>query len=92
MVKKSALVERALQVLQRAQRIANRAKHGLAADEVAGVALATGDAYSGLRQDASATDGRALRAIQSTLEAQTRKLDHIEERVNQQRSWFAAFN
>jgi len=31
-------------------------------------------------------------AIRSTLEAETRKLDHIEERVNQQRSSSAALN
>ena len=93
MLKKSVLVERALHVLQRAQRMANRGGGNLlAGDEIADVALAIGDAYSGLRQDASAADSRALMAIESTLEAQMRKLDQIEERVQEHRSWSAALN
>jgi hypothetical protein len=93
MLKNSVLVQRALQALQRAQRMANRGGGNLlAGDEIADVALAIGDAYSGLRQDASAADSRALMAIESTLEAQMRKLDQIEERVQQHRSWSAALN
>jgi hypothetical protein len=93
MLKHAVLVARALQVLQRAQRMANRGGGNLlAGDEIADVALMIGEAYSGLRQDASASDSRALMAIESTLEAQSRKLDQIEERVQQHRSWSAALN